>query len=152
MNPITGMAVTPSGQGGWVLHAQGDVYTFGDAQSYGAPGSHEYGTAVDIVATSTGNGYTIVTDSGDVYDYGDATYYGHQAVSRKSKRIRLRCRRRVKLTVASNPSAARDLFSAAADSLMMPGWRTSWAQARDDLLNDNADGLPVGCASVGRLG
>ena len=76
-NPVTGMAITPSGQGGWVLDAKGHVYPFGDAKSFGQPGSNEYGTAVDIVATANGQGYTIVTDAGHVYDYGNATYYGH---------------------------------------------------------------------------
>ncbi len=76
-NPITGMAITASGRGGWVLDAEGDVWTFGDAHAMGAPEDNEVGSADDIVATSTGKGYTILTNAGDVYDYGDAVFYGH---------------------------------------------------------------------------
>ena len=76
-NPVTGMAITPTGKGGWVLDAEGDVWTFGDAHSYGAPEDNRVGDAVDIVATPDGKGYTILTNAGDVYDYGDATFYGH---------------------------------------------------------------------------
>lgn len=76
-NPVTGMAITPTGKGGWVVDAEGDVWTFGDAHAYGSPEDNEVGNAVDIVATPDGKGYTILTNAGDVYDYGDATFYGH---------------------------------------------------------------------------
>jgi hypothetical protein len=75
-NPISSLAVTPSGQGGWVLDTTGHVWTFGDARSFGSV-SGQVGDAVDIAPTSTGLGYTILTNQGDIYDFGDAVYYGH---------------------------------------------------------------------------
>ena len=83
MNPITSLAITPSGKGGWVLDSIGEVWTFGDAKSYGSPRSSTYGDAADLVPTTTGKGYTIVTSTGDTYSYGDATSYGHPSFSNK---------------------------------------------------------------------
>ena len=64
-----------SGNGYWLVTQTGNVYTFGDASYYGAPGST--GSPVtSAVRTPNGGGYWILTTNGTVYDYGNAGTYG----------------------------------------------------------------------------
>jgi myo-inositol-hexaphosphate 3-phosphohydrolase len=76
--PTTAPALVPSPQatGYWMVGADGRVYNFGEAKSYGdatmAPGAQ----AVDIEPTPSGNGYWIVDDQGHVFPRGDATGFG----------------------------------------------------------------------------
>lgn len=68
---------TPSGDGYWVASTDGGVFTYGDAQYWGAPA--EFGTQsmiVDIASTPTGRGYWLLGTNGAVYSFGDARYYG----------------------------------------------------------------------------
>ena len=64
-----------SGYGYWVVTQTGDVYTFGDAPYFGAPGN--VGSPVtSAVRTPDGRGYWILVANGTVYAYGDAHNYG----------------------------------------------------------------------------
>ena len=71
------VAVLPdaSGNGYWLVTKTGNVYTFGDAAYYGAPGNT--GSPVtSAVRTANGGGYWILTANGTVYDYGNAGAFG----------------------------------------------------------------------------
>ena len=71
-----GQVQAPKRSGYWMVGADGRVYNFGDANSYGdaalAPGAQ----AVDLEPTPSGNGYWIVDDQGHVFARGDATGLG----------------------------------------------------------------------------
>ncbi len=67
-----------SGNGYWLVTQTGNVYTFGDAGAYGAPGNT--GSPVtSAVSTPNGGGYWILTANGTVYNYGDAANFGDAA-------------------------------------------------------------------------
>lgn len=82
------MAVTPSGNGYWVLNGDnGKIFSYGDAVSYGEPATEFVGVSrefvpnmVQIVATPDGNGYWVYevgqSDLGMVSDFGDADFFG----------------------------------------------------------------------------
>ena len=82
-----GMASTPTGLGYWLLLADGNVYTFGDAGFFGSmstlrdAGLHIDAAAVIVAlaATPTGLGYWLVDDRGGVYTFGDARFFGAPA-------------------------------------------------------------------------
>ena len=65
-----GLAITPSGQGIYVLDGFGGVTGSGDATARGTP----YFAGSDRVRgiTASGNGYSVITDKGRVYRAGDA--------------------------------------------------------------------------------
>jgi len=68
---------TPSGDGYWVLHANGSVNVYGDAHWYGdASGMHLNGPIVGGAVTPTGKGYWLVAQDGGIFSYGDAKFYG----------------------------------------------------------------------------
>ena len=69
------VAVMPdaSGNGYWLVTATGNVYTFGDAPYFGAPGR---GTVTSAVATPDGKGYWVLLSDGEVFAYGDAANLG----------------------------------------------------------------------------
>jgi len=73
--PVVDMASTPSGNGYWLLRADGRVMPFGDAVKRGAvtTGNTE---VVGMSPTSNGGGYWMVTRSGRVLSFGNATDYG----------------------------------------------------------------------------
>ena len=58
-----------SGNGYWLVTATGNIYTFGDAPYFGAPGQ---GTVTSAVATPDGLGYWVLLADGQVLPYGDA--------------------------------------------------------------------------------
>ena len=71
--PVVGGAVTPSGQGLWIAHADGGVHTVGDAPFLGSV----EGGVVDLAATPTGDGTGWLTASdGAIFPFGDARFYG----------------------------------------------------------------------------
>lgn len=65
---------TVTGQGYWILLADGQVQTLGNAQSQGEPTLSQIGSnhAVSMSVTPDGGGYTILTRSGTEFSYGDA--------------------------------------------------------------------------------
>lgn len=80
---IIGMAVTPSGNGYWLVGADGGVFTFGDAQEYkdsegrtNLVGVQLAQPVFGICSTRSGQGYYIYTLDGGVFCFGDAAFHG----------------------------------------------------------------------------
>ena len=75
--PTTEGVQVPANQSGyWMVGADGRVYNFGDAKSYGDATIASGAQAVDIEPTPSGNGYWIVDDQGHVFPRGDASGFG----------------------------------------------------------------------------
>ena len=71
------MAATPSGQGYWLVAADGGVFTFGDAGFFGSPGGQPLNQpVVGMAATPSGQGYWLVAADGGVFTFGDAGFFG----------------------------------------------------------------------------
>ncbi|MCL2395599.1 MAG: hypothetical protein FWC87_13050, partial [Acidimicrobiaceae bacterium] len=68
---IVGIAPTPSGDGYWLLGADGGVFAYGDARFHGAAVGSAL-RSVGIAATPDGGGYWVALDSGLVESFGDA--------------------------------------------------------------------------------
>ena len=82
------IASTPSGNGYWILHPDGSVWSYGDAQYFGGlnPGAPVAGgalpagaSAISIEAHPGGEGYWILSSSHQVYAFGAAAYHGAPA-------------------------------------------------------------------------
>jgi hypothetical protein len=88
--PVT--PVPPQGwraSGYWMLTADGHVYPFGDAASFGQPYPLEAGIrAVHLEPTPMGDGYWVLNDSGQVAAYGDADDYGSVLAGRLDRNER----------------------------------------------------------------
>jgi hypothetical protein len=75
--PIVGRADTPSGNGHWLVAADGGVFAFGDAQFFGSLGGRPLNAPiVGIAATPSGDGYWLVGADGGVFAFGDAAFLG----------------------------------------------------------------------------
>jgi hypothetical protein len=78
----TGIVGTPSGNGYYILLADGGVHSFGDAVFYGStggnrPGGHDLtGIALSRDVFGRVNGYWLVASDGGVFTYGDAPFLG----------------------------------------------------------------------------
>ena len=71
------LAATPSGDGYWVLGADGGVFAFGRARYAGSLGGKRLNAApVSITPTPTGKGYWILAADGGVFSFGDAAFHG----------------------------------------------------------------------------
>lgn len=87
---------TASGKGAWVVTANGNVYTTGDAQEYGTlttVGVKNVTNIVGIFRSFTGNGYYLLGSDGGVFAFGDAkvapspsSYPGLPAADRQGDR------------------------------------------------------------------
>jgi hypothetical protein len=76
-SPIVGMDSTPSGDGYWLVAADGGVFSFGDAKFHGSTGGiHLNRPIVGIAATRTGQGYWLVASDGGIFSFGDARFHG----------------------------------------------------------------------------
>jgi uncharacterized protein YkwD len=77
VQPVVGIAATPSGHGYWRVASDGGVFTYGDAHFYGSTGNLRLKQPiVGIAATATGHGYWMVASDGGVFTFGDAHFYG----------------------------------------------------------------------------
>jgi hypothetical protein len=91
--PIVAMVSTVDNKGYWFAGADGRVYAFGDALSYPADGSFNFGPPalnapiVGMAATPTGNGYWLVASDGGIFSYGDANFYGSTGAMHLNKPI-----------------------------------------------------------------
>ncbi len=84
--PIVGITSTPSGNGYWLVGADGGVFNFGSAKflgstySYGITGlsgSHPLNAPVTgLISTPNGNGYWLVGADGGVFNFGSAKFLG----------------------------------------------------------------------------
>src|ERR1700722_529400 len=74
--PVVGIAKTPSGNGYWLVGADGGVFTFGDARFFGSTGGvHLDEPVVGMAVTPSGNGYWLVGADGGVFTFGDARFF-----------------------------------------------------------------------------
>jgi calcineurin-like phosphoesterase family protein len=62
--------------GYWMLGADGAVYPFGQAGTFGGPAVGSGRSAVDVEPTPSAQGYWVLDDNGAVSPFGDATGYG----------------------------------------------------------------------------
>jgi len=77
VRPIRSIAGTISGEGYWLLDADGTVYTFGDAVNFGHVTNVPANAAtMTIVPTFDDGGYWIVGSNGQVFTFGDAKFFG----------------------------------------------------------------------------
>ena len=75
--PIVGVAALPTGGGYWEVGADGAVFPFGSAGTYGSlAGRHLNAPIVGIAAAPTGKGYWLVASDGGIFAFGSAGYYG----------------------------------------------------------------------------
>jgi hypothetical protein len=75
--PVIGMAATPSGEGYWLVAADGGIFTYGDAGFFGSRGGQPLvQPIVGMAATPSGEGYWLVAADGGVFTYGDAGFFG----------------------------------------------------------------------------
>jgi len=75
--PLVGGAATPTGQGYWLVAADGGIFTFGDAAFHGSTGGmHLNQPIVGMAATPTGRGYWLVAADGGIFTFGDAVFHG----------------------------------------------------------------------------
>jgi hypothetical protein len=75
--PIVGVTATADAKGYWEVGADGNVYPFGDAVSYGSlAGIPLNRPIVGMAATPDGKGYWLVASDGGVFSFGDAKFFG----------------------------------------------------------------------------
>ena len=71
------MAATKTGNGYWLVGANGAVYARGDAANYGTLAGHHLNAPITgIVITPSGHGFWLVALDGGVFAFADARYYG----------------------------------------------------------------------------
>lgn len=76
-SPIVDGAVTPDGQGYWLVAADGGVFGFGDAGFFGSMGGKALAKPIVAMTSSpSGQGYWLVASDGGVFSFGDAAYKG----------------------------------------------------------------------------
>ncbi|MGI8793948.1 MAG: L,D-transpeptidase family protein [Acidimicrobiales bacterium] len=86
--PLIDMAVTPSGNGYWLVSSDGGIFSFGDAGFHGSTGSMTLNAPiVGITATPTGRGYWLVASDGGVFSFGDAKFFGSTGDIRLNKAV-----------------------------------------------------------------
>jgi hypothetical protein len=75
--PLAGIAATSTGDGYWLVAADGGIFSFGDATFRGSMGGIRLNRpVVGIAPTPTGHGYWLVAADGGIFSFGDATFYG----------------------------------------------------------------------------
>ena len=75
--PVVDIAVTPDGNGYWLVTSEGIVYAFGSALWRGSLGHLDLqAPVVDLEPVSTGYGYWLTAADGGVFAFGDAEYLG----------------------------------------------------------------------------
>ena len=73
---VVAMAGTPSGQGYWMVSAQGEVITYGDASSFGSVSGPLHAPVIGMAAPPNGLGYWVTDLNGTVYGFGSALNHG----------------------------------------------------------------------------
>ena len=77
IEPIVGLAPTPSGNGYWLVASDGGIFNFGDANFHGSTGAITLNQPiVGMAPTPTGNGYWLVASDGGIFNFGDANFHG----------------------------------------------------------------------------
>jgi len=71
------MAVTPSGNGYYLVASDGGIFTFGDAVFQGSTGGMKLNQPVVGMGLSpSGNGYQLVATDGGIFNFGDSIFRG----------------------------------------------------------------------------
>jgi hypothetical protein len=96
--PVVGMDSTKTGNGYWLVAADGGVFTFGDAKFHGSMGGQHLNLPiVDLARTKSSRGYWLVALDGGIFSFGDAKFYGSTGHMRLNKPI---------IGMAATPSGA----------------------------------------------
>ena len=75
--PVVGGTNSPSGNGAWMVAADGGIFTSGDAAFFGSTGGVRLNRPIiGMAATPTGRGYWLVASDGGIFSFGDASFYG----------------------------------------------------------------------------
>jgi aryl-phospho-beta-D-glucosidase BglC (GH1 family) len=75
--PVVAAAITPSGNGSWMVTSTGTVTAAGAATSYGdLTGRHVNAPIVGMASSPDGDGYWLVASDGGVFAFGDAGFFG----------------------------------------------------------------------------
>src|SRR6476619_3654949 len=77
--PVINMEPSKSGNGYWLVAADGGIFTFGQAQFFGSMGDQKINQPVfDMTSTDTDQGYWLVARDGGIFSFGDAApkFYG----------------------------------------------------------------------------
>ena len=86
--PAVGMAVTPSGEGYWLVAADGGIFAYGDAGFRGSTGAFGLNEPiVGMASTPSGAGYWLVAADGGIFAFGDATFHGSTGGQRLNRAI-----------------------------------------------------------------
>jgi hypothetical protein len=86
--PIVGAAVTPGGDGYWLVSSDGGVFAFGDARFFGSTGDQRLNQPiVGMASTPSGAGYWLVASDGGVFAFGDARFHGSTGALRLNRPI-----------------------------------------------------------------
>lgn len=80
VNAIAINALPPDGDGYWVLHSDGKMLAYGQAEWYGDLRNQDI-NARDFAPTPTGLGYWILQQNGTVRAFGDAVHHGNATVT-----------------------------------------------------------------------
>jgi len=79
---------TPSGNGYWLVYADGTVTSQGDAGSYGDASRLQLnGPIVGGAATPNGKGYWLVAQDGGIFTFGDAHFYGSMGATHLTRPV-----------------------------------------------------------------
>jgi beta-lactamase class A len=77
------MAATTTGNGYWLVAADGGIFSFGDAHFHGSAGNLHLGEpVVGMAATPSGHGYWLVAADGGIFSFGDAHFHGSMGGAR----------------------------------------------------------------------
>jgi len=77
VQPIVGMAKTPSAQGYWQVASDGGIFAYGDAAFLGSTGGTPLNRPiVGMASTPNGGGYWLVASDGGIFAYGNARFFG----------------------------------------------------------------------------
>lgn len=82
---VVGIAERHAGY--WITDSTGNVYPFGDAQSYGSLAGYSLAAPVTGIAAYGSTGYWLVAADGGVFTFGDATFYGSMGNIKLNQRI-----------------------------------------------------------------
>jgi len=81
-NPAVAIVPTKSGQGYYIVFADGGVFAYGDAVYRGSMGGEDlHAPVVSAACTPSGDGYWLVAADGGVFCFGDAGFLGTPASS-----------------------------------------------------------------------
>jgi hypothetical protein len=86
--PVVAAAITPSGNGSWMVTSMGTVTAEGAATSYGdLTGRHVNAPIVGMASSPDGDGYWLVASDGGVFAFGDAGFFGSTGSLRLNRPI-----------------------------------------------------------------